>query len=233
MGGKSSAIVLEGCELEKTARALISSAMRATGQKPGAIARVFVEKTISATLIELLNTNIQQINIGYPAKEGVYLGPMISEHWRSRYRKFGKLLADGTHTTVQAAANYEIEDYKGFYVQPSLFKMDPSAEDLLLDTEPPGPILMIYEVEDIAQAIQLNNQISYQKSTSIFCDPESNQLEDLPSKLKTGTLFINQAPLELANPICAHGKSSNGKAGGIALLENLSQKKFLFWPRKT
>ncbi|MEC7987620.1 MAG: hypothetical protein VX278_20805, partial [Myxococcota bacterium] len=72
-----------------------------------------------------------------------------------------------------------------------------------------------------------------QKSTSIFCDPESKAIEEAYMHLKTGTLFANQAPLELANPIFSHGRSSNGKAAGIALLENLSKKTFLFGQRPT
>ena len=92
---------------------------------------------------------------------------------------------------------------------------------------------MVYAIEDIAQAIQYNNQLLYQKSTAIFCDPQSGFIEEATNKLQMGTLFINQAPLELANPIFSHGRSSNGKAAGIALLENLSKKTFLFWPRSS
>ena len=92
LGGKSSAIVLEDADLESTARALLAGAYRMTGQRPTSIARVFVSSVIANVLIDVLAKSIDQIEVGYGEDSTAYLGPMISDHWRTRFHRYGHTL---------------------------------------------------------------------------------------------------------------------------------------------
>ena len=62
MGGKSSAIVLDDADLDTAARSILSGAFRATGQRPSAIARVFVSTKNSEALTDKLAKAANQIS---------------------------------------------------------------------------------------------------------------------------------------------------------------------------
>ena len=227
LGGKSSAIVTESCRLEHVAHELITGSFRYTGQRPTSIARVFVSRAVSRILTDSLAKSIDQLNIGYGNEQKTYLGPMVSEHWRTRYHRYGHSLYSNGHIPIRQTENLE-NNRRGYYVKPALYKINWTNGSPMLNDEPPGPFLLIYEVNDIQEAITLHNQTQFRRMTSIFCDENRRDLPDILSKLHTGAVFVNRAPKETAYPIGAQGFSSNSSSSGTDLLRQLIRKQVCF-----
>jgi len=227
MGGKASAIVSESCKLEHVAHELITGAFRYTGQRPSSIARVFVTRPIARILTDSLAKSIDQLNIGYGKEQQTYLGPMVSEHWRTRYHRYGHSLYSNGHIPIRQTENLD-NNRRGYYVKPALYKVNWANGSPMLNDEPPGPILLMYEVNDIHEAIALHNQTQFRRMTSLFCEENRPDLTDLLKNIHSGSVFINSAPKETASPIGSQGFSSNYPAAGTDILMQLTRKQVCF-----
>ena len=224
-GGKSSAIVLNSAQLEHTAREILASAVRYTGQKPSAISRIFITKGLSDILIDTLAESLDQIKVGYATDKSSYLGPMISEHWRNRYHRYGHNLYSNGHTPIRPVENME-NDCRGYYVRPALYKINWSNGSKMLDDDPPGPIILIYEVKNFEEALQLHNEILFRQMVSIF--GSHAELNELPlSDLSSGAIYINQSPKDVGLPFGNFGMSSNIGNSGSDLLRLLVKNQYL------
>lgn len=226
-GGKSSAIVTEYADLEQTAREVLSSAFRYSGQRPSSIARVFVTRPIFDVLVDTLAKSIDQIQVGNGFHKNSYFGPMISEHWRTRYHRYGHSLYSNGHNAIRQPENLE-NDFRGYYVKPSLYQINWTNGSPVLHDEPPGPSLLIYETNDLEESIALHNRLHFRRAVSIFGNEAHLNLPDLLRKLKVGGVFLNQAPTDTGFPIGLQGHCSNSAKWGKDLLRQLTYKQILF-----
>ena len=165
-GGKSAAIVLNSADLTHTAREILASSVRYTGQRPTTVSRVFIVKGMADLLIDTLAESLDQIKVGFGSEKDSYLGPMISEHWRTRYHRYGHTLYTNKHTPIRNVENLDNEQ-RGYYVRPALYKINWESGNQMLDDTPPGPILLVYEVADYEEAVSLYNQLKFRK-TSLY-----------------------------------------------------------------
>lgn len=226
-GGKTSAIVTEHADLELTAREILSSAFRYSGQRPNSIARVFITRPIFDVLVDTLAKSIDQIQVGNGFQKNSYFGPMISEHWRTRYHRFGNSLYSNGHNAIRQPENIE-NDVSGYYVKPALYQINWTNGSPVLQEEPPGPSLLLYEVNDLEEAVALHNRLHFRRSVSIFGTEPDIDLPLLLRNLKVGGIFLNQAPTETGAPIGLQGHCSNSTNSGKDLLYQLTQKQILF-----
>lgn len=228
-GGKGSAIVLEDCDLERTVYELAVGAFLTAGQRHNSTARVFVVREVFDQLADELVRRTRNLRIGYGFEEDVLFGPVISENFRTRYRRYGRTLLARGHTPLVESGNLEVAGRRGFYVQPSIYWNNWQNGHGFLNEEPPGPTLLLYRVEDWEEAVQLHNQLVYRLSTSLFTDAANPRTEKVASRLKTGSLNLNRGTIgaSLRLPSVGLGRSSNGVPAGIDLL------RFLSTPRAT
>ena len=231
MGGKSNAIILEDANLEDACRAILSSAFRATGQRPSAIARVLVPKALFQQVSNILSKSSAQISIGHGEEPNVYIGPLVSEHWRTRYHRYGRNLNANGHTAICPTANVQTKK-RGFYVQPAIFQIHWNNGAPMTEDEPPGPFILLYETNNIDEAISLHNQFSYRRMTSVFTDMQRKDLHGIVQRINTGAIFLNQSPQEISAPVTGAGRSSNGCQMGMGLLSLLTRSNVVFSPNK-
>jgi len=228
-GGKGCAIVLEDCDLERTVYEIMVGAFLTAGQRHNSTGRAFVVREVFDALADELVRRTSNLRVGYGFDEDVFLGPVISENFRTRYRRYGRTLLARGHTPLLEAANREVEGRRGFYVEPSIYWTNWQNGHGFLNEEPPGPSLLLYRVEDWEEAVSLHNQLVYRLSTSVFTKPDNPNLQEMAQRLRTGSLNINRATIgaSLRLPSVGLGRSSNGIPGGIDLL------RFLSTPRAT
>lgn len=228
-GGKGCALVMPDADLERTAYELVVGAYLSAGQRHNSTGRAIIHRDIFDDLTEEMVRRVQNLRIGYGFDEDIFFGPVISENFRTRYRRYGRTLLARGHTPLLEAQNRDVEGRKGFYVEPSLYWTNWQNGHSFLNEEPPGPTLLLYRAEGVDEAISLHNQLVYRTSASVFTDPEGDYLEPLTQRLKTGALNVNRATVgaSLRLPSVGLGRASNGIPGGIDLL------RFLSTPRAT
>ena len=228
-GGKGAAIVLDDCDLDRTVYELTVGAFLTGGQRYNSTGRVFVVKEVFDAVTEQLARRAAHLRVGYGFDDDILFGPLISENFRTRYRRYGRTLLARGHTPLLEAGNLEVAGRRGFYVQPSLYWANWQNGHGFLNEEPPGPCLLLYRVEDWEEAVTLHNQLVYRVSTSLFTDPTAARTEQVLNRLKTGAVNLNRGTIgaSLRLPSVGLGRSSNGIASGIDLL------RFLSTPRAT
>ena len=100
----------------------------------------------------------------------------------------------------------------------------------MLHGEPPGPLLMIYEVQDVNEAISLHNQCDFRRMTSLFTSADNQNLKEICSQLQTGAIYLNQAPSETMDPLGFYGHANNKSTYGTDLIRAITRQKFVYSP---
>lgn len=228
-GGKGCAIVLDDCEVDRAVYEVMIGAFLTAGQRHNSTGRVIVTRGVYDQFCDALVKRTQGLNIGYGFQDETFFGPVISENFRSRYRRYGRALIARGHKPLLAGGNREVGGRKGFYVNPAIYEVNWENGHGFLNDEPPGPSLLVYKVASWEEAVALHNQLVYRVSTSLFLAPDNTYIDELANRLKTGSLNVNRGTIgaSLRLPAVGLGRASNGIPAGIDLL------RFLSTPRST
>ena len=223
-GGKGAALVIGGCDIERATYEVVVGAYLTAGQRHISTGRCIITEDIFEQFVDQLARRSVRINVGYGFDLSTFMGPLISDNFRSRYRKYGRAVVARGHSPILQAANYEVPNHRGFYAEPSMYWIEWEKGHGFVNDEPPGPSLLLYKVRDWEEAVALHNKLKYRVSTSVFVDPDHKDLPEMVARLKAGSLNINRGTIgaSLRLPSVGLGRSSNGMPGGIDLLRFLS-----------
>lgn len=233
-GGKGCAIVVGGCNMEQAVYEVVVGAYLTAGQRHNSTARVVVTNDIFDAFCEQVMRRAASVNVGYGFEDQTFMGPVISDNVRARYRRFGRALVADGHTPMLEAHNLDLSDRRGFYVNPALYAINPDRGQQFLVDEPPGPILLAYRAEDWQAAIKVHNQLSFRPATSLFVHPDHPDQPEMLKRLRTGALNINRGTIGASQrlPSAGMGRSSNGFSGGIDLLRFLTRPRAMLVERR-
>jgi succinylglutamic semialdehyde dehydrogenase len=233
-GGKGCAIVVGGCNLSQAVYEVIVGAYLTAGQRHNSTARVIVTGDVFDAFREQLLRRTRVVNVGYGFGDDTFMGPVISENVRARYRRFGRALAAAGHKPLLEAHNLDLPQQRGFYVNPALYLMTDGGGAQFLVDEPPGPIVLLYRVENWEDGVRLHNQISARPATSVFVAPDHPDLNEMMRRLRTGAVNINRGTIGASQrlPSAGLGRSSNGLSSGIDLLRFLTRPRAMLIERR-
>ncbi len=228
-GGKGAALVLHDCEMDRAVYEVLVGACLTAGQRHNSTGRVFVTEDVYDRFVEEITRRASRVNVGYGFEPRTLVGPVVSENYRSRYRRYGRALAARGHQSMLAAANREVRGRRGFYVNPAIFLVDWHNGHGFINDEPPGPTLLVYKVANWEEGVALHNKLLYRVATSVFVRPDHADLPEIVARLRTGALNVNRGTIgaSLRLPSVGLGRSANGVPAGIELL------RFLAMPRST
>lgn len=223
-GGKGAALVVGGCELDRAVYETLLGAFLTSGQRPTSTGRVIVTEDVFGAYVDELVRRARKLRVGYGFEPQTFLGPVISENFRTRYRRYGRALVQRGHEALLEARNREMPGRRGFYVDPAIYVVNWENGNGFINDEPPGPTLLVYKVRDWEEGVALHNRLMYRPSTSLFVSPDYPDLPEIVGRLKTGALGLNRSTIgaSLRLPAVGLGRSSNGVVAGIDLVRFLS-----------
>lgn len=226
-GGKGIAIVLDDADLDRAAYEVVVGAFLTAGQRHNSTGRVLVTNDIFDRFVERLVARSAQLSIGYGADQDVFMGPLISENLRTRYRRFCRKLTGLGHQALLEPGHVSPGERRGFYARPAIYRVHWDNGSPVLDDEPPGPALLVYRVSHWEEASALHNQALFRGATSLFTQPNNPIIYEMQDRLRTGTLNINRGTIGSSVRLAAAGlgRSSNGHPNGLGVL------RFLTYPR--
>jgi aldehyde dehydrogenase (NAD+) len=164
LGGNNAIIVTEDANLDLAVRAIVFGAAGTAGQRCTTTRRIFMQQSIADELSERLVKAYRQIPIGDPLKDGILMGPLVSEEAvetmmaaleRAR-NEGGEILTGGER----------LPDLGPNFVQPAIVKM-PGQSSLVCD-ETFAPILYLMTYQDLDGAITMHNAVPQGLSSAIF-----------------------------------------------------------------
>ncbi len=163
LGGNNGVIVMDDADQDLALRAILFAAVGTAGQRCTTLRRIFLQKGIHDRMVDRLKKAYASIPIGDPLEEGILMGPLVNEAAVQTYlaaietirKEGGEILYGGNRI-----------DRPGYFVEPTLVKAHPDME--IAKDETFAPILYIYEIETLDEAIALHNGVTQGLSSAIF-----------------------------------------------------------------
>jgi aldehyde dehydrogenase (NAD+) len=167
LGGNNGIIVLDDAHLDLAVRAIAFGAVGTAGQRCTTTRRVFAQAGIFDRLARALVASYGTVKIGNPLDDGVLLGPLVSARAVESYRaaiemarqQGGEILCGGN-----------VIERDGFFVEPTIVKAPTQESFPIAWEETFAPILYLFEVNDLGQAIEDHNAVTQGLSSAIFTD---------------------------------------------------------------
>ncbi len=163
LGGNNAIVVAEDADLRLALPAVVFGAVGTAGQRCTSTRRLFIEKSIFGSLTEKLVTAYKSIRIGDPLEEETHMGPLIDDGAvqemmdaiEAAKKEGGEVLCGGGKV-----------DRPGSFVEPTIIKAHPDMK--IVRDETFAPILYVFEVDDVEQAIEMQNSVDQGLSSAIF-----------------------------------------------------------------
>ncbi len=185
LGSNSPVIILEDCDLQPAVESCVSGAFWAVGQNCIGVQRIYIQDSIYNKFRDEFVKQTKAYKVGSQLDEDTNMGPMITEKEAVRVIKWvddavekgASLLTGGTR--------------KGTLVQPTVFeKMPPTAK---LDCQEVfGPVVTLYSVKKLDEAIEKSNAVNYGLHGAIFTNNINNAFHAIKN-MDVGGIIVNDS----------------------------------------
>ncbi len=176
-------------DLDKAAEGLMHGSFGFGGQKCASTSRAYVQRDVYDEFVELLRAKTDEIVIGDPREQGVYLGPLINDAAGERYegavaeaRSVGRIVTGGERLTGG------IFD-RGNYVRPTVVEAPSSS--WLWRKEIFVPFVVVEPYDDLGDAIGRANDTEFGLTAGFFSEDE-DEIETFLDGIQAGVVYVNR-----------------------------------------
>jgi aldehyde dehydrogenase (NAD+) len=163
LGGNNAIIVMDDADPDLAVRAVLFAAVGTAGQRCTSARRLILQKGISRTITERLLAAYRSVRIGDPLDPATLMGPLVDgEAVETMLRAIRTVKEQGGEVLCGGGRL----DGPGHFVEPTLVRAHPGMA--IVREETFAPILYLFEVDDLAGAIALQNGVDQGLSSSIF-----------------------------------------------------------------
>jgi aldehyde dehydrogenase family 7 protein A1 len=171
LGGNNASIVMPDANMDLALKASVFGAVGTCGQRCTSLRRLYIHESEYDSFVARMVKAYKQIEAGDPLVDGTLLSPLHNQAAVEEYeaglaeiqKQGGKILTGGKRI-----------ERDGFYVEPTIVEIDPSAE--VLKTEYFVPIVYVMKFSTLEEAIKFNNGVPQGLSSSIFTSDISNAM---------------------------------------------------------
>jgi aldehyde dehydrogenase (NAD+) len=214
LGGNNAIVVMNDADLDLAVRAITFGAVGTAGQRCTTTRRLFVQKGVVARLVERLVSAYASVKIGDPLEKGVLMGPLIGEHAVKRYedsiatatKQGGTVLSGGQRITGA-----------GHFVTPTIVRAPSHAKFPIAWEETFAPILYVFEIDSLDEAIAANNAVAQGLSSAIFTDSVRAAeafLSPMGSDCGIATVNIGTSGAEIGGAFGGEKDTGGGRESG-------------------
>ncbi len=223
LGGKSAAIVLPDASIEESVAGVLRSCFANAGQTCAALTRVLVPTSMLDAWQRAAVDATAGWAPGDPAAESTATGPLASMVQQQRVRThIADAIEDGAEL-LTGGAGWPEGHTQGAFVAPTIFAgVTPSMR--LFREEVFGPVLAVTGYDTEEDAIRLANDSEYGLSGGVWSGDPRRALE-VALRLRTGTVGINGAGLDVGAPFGGYKRSGIGREGGVMGFEEFLEVK--------
>jgi succinylglutamic semialdehyde dehydrogenase len=212
MGGKNAAIVWDDADLNKALYETLIGAFISSGQRCSCTSRVILHKKIADQFISQFYENAKKLSVGY-WKDNPFMGPLINAGAVEKYLRFQEIAQrEGAERLMRGKA-LEVAGYQGYYVTPSICLVgEPNESSVYQKSEIFGPNVAVYTVDDLDQALQINDSTGFGLVTSIF-SKDRTKYEYVLNRARVGLINWNRTTNGASSrlPFGGIGKSGNDR----------------------
>jgi acyl-CoA reductase-like NAD-dependent aldehyde dehydrogenase len=225
LGGSDPLIICADADVDAAISAASMGRFFNCGQACLAIKRVYAEESIADHVIERLAAKAKKLKLGPGDAQGTQIGPMHSDEGREL---LAAQLADGIASGGEVVAGGELPDddqlADGWFHAPTVVA-EPSHESRLSIEETFGPVLPVWRVADIDEAIARANASPFALGSSVWTSDlrkATHAMEDLDA----GYTWVNSRTKVYDElPFGGLKESGYGKEHGIEALDYYQEEK--------
>jgi L-aminoadipate-semialdehyde dehydrogenase len=164
LGGNNAVVVLDDADLDLALSAVVFGAVGTAGQRCTSTRRLILQRGIADGFLQRVARAYSTVRIGNPLDEGTLMGPLISADAVEAF-------LDGVETIRSQGGELVhggkvMDGRQGFFVEPTIFRslagMPVVAEEIF------APILHVFTVDSLDEAIDVNNSVPQGLSSGLF-----------------------------------------------------------------
>jgi aldehyde dehydrogenase (NAD+) len=163
LGGNNAVIVMDDANLDLALRAVMFGAVGTAGQRCTTTRRLILQEGVADNFTRRLVNAYGQVRIGDPLDESTLMGPLVD---RGAVEEMMAALKTIESQGGEILCGGKTVDRPGYFVEPTLVR---APKDLAIaHDETFAPILYIYEVDSLEEAMAIHNDVPQGLSSSIF-----------------------------------------------------------------
>ena len=219
LGSNSPAIVLDDADLEEAAQSTVSGAFWAAGQNCLKVQRIYIQERVFNSFKKKFVELTEELIVGDKQSQLTDMGPLISEKEAIRVEK----LVD--EATRQGAVLLTGGEWDGAFYSPTVLTQIP--EDCTIAKEEIfGPVVLLYPVKDLDEAIEKSNGVEYGLQAGIFTKNIDHAFKAI-AKMEVGGIMINDSSDYRidAMPFGGVKKSGIGREGIKYAIQEMTEPK--------
>jgi aldehyde dehydrogenase (NAD+) len=164
LGGNNAAIILDDADLDLALRAVLFGAVGTAGQRCTSTRRLILQKGIAETFLSRLIRAYASVRIGDPLDEATLMGPLISADAVAAFTEgVSAIKAEGGELL---GGGRVLEDRPGYFVEPTIMRSRPEMQ--ICKEEIFAPILHVFTVDSLEEAITINNSVPQGLTSSLI-----------------------------------------------------------------
>lgn len=203
LGGKNALVVCDDADLGNAVNWVLASAFSNAGQRCAAASRVILFRSIYEEFRDCLVEAANKLKMGIG--EDDFLGPVMNE------RQLNNMIAAVERAKAEEAIVLTggerslLKNHRlGFYMQPTILE-NVSSDAEISQAELFGPIICLYQVNDLHEAIALANNSSFGLTSSIHTQSLHRSME-YSKRVQAGVVVVNGG---------THGSEPHMGFGGV------------------
>jgi aldehyde dehydrogenase (NAD+) len=224
LGGKSANIVLDDADLQKAVSGGVMQMMTNSGQSCNAPSRMFIPKAKNEQAIAIAKATAESVKVADPATAPAgAIGPVVSE---VQFNKIQGLIQKGIEegaTLVTGGPGRPEGFNRGYYVKPTIFA-NVTNDMTIAREEIFGPVLSMLTYETEEDAIRMANDTVYGLAGYVQSGDVAHARK-VASRLRSGQVQINGAPVDFSMPFGGYKQSGNGREWGDKGFEEFLETK--------
>jgi succinate-semialdehyde dehydrogenase/glutarate-semialdehyde dehydrogenase len=192
LGGSDPMIVLEDADLGRAASAASMGRFFNCGQACLAVKRLYVAESVADEVVESVVGKARRLAIGPGAKEGTQIGPLHAEAQRERVEDQLRRTLDRGGEVLAGGGRPQGEELgRGWFHEPTVV-LEPPHDSPMATEEVFGPVLPIWRVRDLDDAIERANASQFGLGSSVWTS-DLDAAAEAAERLECGYTWINSA----------------------------------------
>ncbi|WP_426112012.1 NAD-dependent succinate-semialdehyde dehydrogenase [Pseudomonas sp. DSP3-2-2] len=221
LGGHAPFIVFGDADIERAADEIMACKFRNAGQTCVCTNRIYVHKSITQQLAQVLSSKVSALKVGNPSNPETQIGPLVDQQGLEKVQSH-------IHDAVQKGARVLVggKALGGLYFEPTILA-DVRPGMLIMNEETFGPVAPLLEFETTEEVISAANDTPFGLAAYIWTK-DLDIAHRVSERLEYGIVGINDgAPSTSQAPFGGVKMSGIGREGGKWGIQDYLETKFI------
>ena len=219
LGGNNAMIIMPDADMELVPRAVLFGAVGTAGQRCTSTRRLICHQDCVDQVLESLLPAYASIPIGHQLESTTLMGPLVRDSSVEAMRDaIAEAVAQGCEVLCGGIEGIDRHaERDGFYVEPTIIRVPVGASPAITREETFAPILYVFSVASLEEAVALQNDSSHGLSSAIFTDSMRSAerfLSHLGSDCGIANVNIGTSGAEIGGAFGGEKDTGGGRESG-------------------